>query len=418
MLPSPNPASSCCLPLLLSASSCSLPLLLLSSSRAGGPGTSSRRAAFVERAAPHCTSRQKTFGSSMRKGLDLIPLPYHGIGLRGLAAMDAGRLEQQVASVERGIAFLKHEHLAMLAGLQLEITHLKRRCHGQPTGVRPLTMPPPPPPCLSATLCHRLLSPFLCAELSCELDSRFHDRTTAEEEADLAARCEAAERLLERQQCVMLAARGELRAGRARASALGRSLRDEERRFLDELKRRSHQITLLSRELQRQNLTTTALYHQLHAARLKLFRQRQREGAAAGGEQGAGGQEEDEEEEEEEEEDEEDEDGEGEDSDWLLSPPPPASPDHPDARKKKRLSLREDRVRACVPQERVTSPQRPHPMPDPALFLVPLRYRLLRLRQPTGLAEAEGVEDEWEDIEDSRVHRRVDMGAGEGETAL
>lgn len=48
--------------------------------------------------------------------------------------MDAGRLEQQVASVERGIAFLKQEHLAMLTGLQLEITHLKRRCHGQCTG--------------------------------------------------------------------------------------------------------------------------------------------------------------------------------------------------------------------------------------------------------------------------------------------
>lgn len=45
--------------------------------------------------------------------------------------MDAGRLEQQVASVDRGIAFLKQEHLAMLTGLQVEITHLKRRCHGQ-----------------------------------------------------------------------------------------------------------------------------------------------------------------------------------------------------------------------------------------------------------------------------------------------
>lgn len=45
--------------------------------------------------------------------------------------MDAVQLEQQVASVERGISFLKQEHLAMLTGLQLEITHLKRRCHGE-----------------------------------------------------------------------------------------------------------------------------------------------------------------------------------------------------------------------------------------------------------------------------------------------
>ncbi|KAL3042707.1 hypothetical protein OYC64_020595 [Pagothenia borchgrevinki] len=301
--------------------------------------------------------------------------------------MDAGELEQQVASVERGIAFLKQEHLAMLAGLQLEITHLKRRCH----------------------------------ELSCELDSRFPDRSTELEEAELVARCEAAVHLLEEQQCMMVAARGELRVGRARASALGRNLREEERHFLEELKRRSHKITLLSRELQRQNVTTTTLCHELHTARLKLIQQRQSTESGAEGEEEPRGKEEEEEEEEEEEvedEGEEDEDYEGAGSDWLLSPPPPASPDQQEARHKRRVSLREERVRACVPQERVTSPQRPHSMPDPALFLVPLRFRLLRLNRPNRTQDGEAVEDEWEDIDDSRVHRRVDMGAGEGETAL
>ncbi|XP_030602555.1 coiled-coil domain containing 92Bb isoform X1 [Archocentrus centrarchus] len=299
------------------------------------------------------------------------------------SAMDAGRLEQQVASVERGIAFLKQEHLAMLTGLQLEITHLRRRCH----------------------------------ELSCELDSRFPDRNTAEEEAELAARCDAAERLLQEQHCMMVAARGELRASRARASALGRSLREEERRFLEELKRRSHKITLLSRELQRQNVTTTTLCHELHSARLKLFQQQQQQSsgsAAEREEEEARGKED----EEEEDEDEEDEDGEGESSDWLLSPPPPASPSQSEERHRIRVSIREERVRACVPQERVTSPQQPHPMPDPALFLVPLRYRLLRMHQPVRSQDGEGLEDEWEDIEDSRMPGRVDMGAGEGETAL
>uniref|UniRef100_UPI003AAE265E coiled-coil domain-containing 92B n=1 Tax=Centroberyx gerrardi TaxID=166262 RepID=UPI003AAE265E len=300
--------------------------------------------------------------------------------------MQTGRLERQVASVERGMAFLKQEHLAMLTGLQLEITHLKRRCH----------------------------------ELSCELDSRFPDRTAAEEEAELAARCEAAERLLEEQQCMMVAVRGELRAGRARASALGRSLKEEERHFLEELKRRSHKITTLSRELQRQTVTTTTLCHELHTARLKLYQQRQSTEDAAAGEEEAQGKEEEggEEEEEEEEEDEDDEDDEGEGSDWLLSPPPPVSLSQSETRQRRRVSVREERVRACVPQERVTSPQRPHPMPDPALFLVPLRYRLLRWSRPIRTRDREGLEDEWEDIEESRVHRRVDMGAGEGETAL
>ncbi|KAG7271917.1 hypothetical protein CRUP_024567 [Coryphaenoides rupestris] len=58
-------------------------------------------------------------------------------------AMETERLEQQVASVERGMALLQREHLAMLGGLQLEITRLKRRCH----------------------------------ELNCELDDRFPQRS-------------------------------------------------------------------------------------------------------------------------------------------------------------------------------------------------------------------------------------------------
>ncbi|XP_029704744.1 coiled-coil domain-containing protein 92 isoform X1 [Takifugu rubripes] len=294
-------------------------------------------------------------------------------------AMDERKLEQQVASVGRGIAFLEQEHLAMLTGLRLEITHLRRRCH----------------------------------ELSCELESRFPDRIIGEEEAELATRCEAAVLLLEDQQCMMVAARGELRAGRARASALGRSLREEERSFLEELKRRSHQITLLNRELQHQNVVTMSLCHELHSARLKLFQQRQ--SAETSGEEEARRDEE------EEEDDEEEEGGDNEDegSLWLLSPPPPASPHLPEASHRGRVSsVREERVRACVPQERVTSPQRPHPMPDPALFLFPLRYRLLRYNPPIKTPDGDGLEDEWEDIEDIRVHRRVDMEAGEGETAL
>lgn len=219
--------------------------------------------------------------------------------------------------------------------------------------------------------------------------------------------------LLEDQQCMMVAARGELRAGRARASALGRSLREEEQSFLEELKRRSHHITLLNRELQHQNVVTMSLCHELHSARLKLFQQRH--SAETSAEEEARGHEEEEDEEEEE----EGGDNEDEGSLWLLSPPPPASPHLPEASHRGRVSsVREERVRACVPQERVTSPQRPHPMPDPALFLVPLRYRLLRLNQPITTQEGDGLEDEWEDIEDIRVHRRVDMEAGEGETAL
>ncbi|KAK7925763.1 hypothetical protein WMY93_008073 [Mugilogobius chulae] len=283
----------------------------------------------------------------------------------------AGRLEQQVASVERGIAFLKQEHRVMLTGLQVEITNLKRRCN----------------------------------ELGCELDSRFPDRNPAEEEAELVARCEAVERLLEDQQSMTVAARGELRAGRARVSALGRSLREEERCFLEELKRRSHKITLMNRELQRQDTTTSTLCEELHSARLKLFQQKQgEEGGAEGTDQTP---------KEEVLQEEDGDDYEDDSSDWLLSPPPPESPGQSELSvRRSRLSIREERVRACVPRERVTSPQRPLPMPDPALFLVPLRYRMMRLNRPIRGQQTDQLDDEWEDIDEGGVHSRVDMGAG------
>lgn len=106
--------------------------------------------------------------------------------------MDAGRLEQQVASVDRGIAFLKQEHLAMLTGLQVEITHLKRRCHGECTQSKPLRVSVKR---LSVThWSDFVFSPspsvllFLLrwSVLSCELDSRFPDRNT-EGKADVHA---------------------------------------------------------------------------------------------------------------------------------------------------------------------------------------------------------------------------------------
>lgn len=83
--------------------------------------------------------------------------------------MDEVRLEQQVASVERGIAFLKQEHLAMLTGLQLEITRLKRRCHGQSVYLL-ISIPQP-------QVSQPLLS-VVVIELNCELDSSFPDRST------------------------------------------------------------------------------------------------------------------------------------------------------------------------------------------------------------------------------------------------
>lgn len=86
--------------------------------------------------------------------------------------MDERNLEQQVASVGRGITFLKQEHLAMLTGLHLEITHLRRRCHGEPSYRCPAALHP-----FLLYLSEPHVS-VVVTELSCELDSRFPDRNT------------------------------------------------------------------------------------------------------------------------------------------------------------------------------------------------------------------------------------------------
>ncbi|KAJ7996121.1 hypothetical protein DPEC_G00233790 [Dallia pectoralis] len=320
----------------------------------------------------------------------VVLLAGYGVCAEGVVTMETERLDQQVASTERGVAFLKHEHLAMLTGLQLEIRHLRRRCQ----------------------------------ELSCELETRYPDRTKDDEEAELAARYLTIERLLAEQQCMLGVTCVKLRQRHTRAAALGRSLKQEERHFLDELKRRGHKITSLSRELQRQNFTTTALCQELHAAQLLLYKQRRGVGQEKrvrevredteeeieGGvatparmcqqDRGEG----DENGEEEEEEDEEDED----DEDWLLSPPPPSSPGQSLGRQR----VRDEWVRACVPQEVITSPRRACPMPDPAFFLYPLRQRLLPRNRPIRVKEREGGTDRRGGGE------RVDMGGVDGETAL
>lgn len=64
-------------------------------------------------------------------------------------------------------------------------------------------------------------------------------------------------------------------------SALRSSLRAEERRFLEELRRRSHRATVLGTELQKHTEAAAYLSCQLHAARQRLQAPRPGPGAAA-----------------------------------------------------------------------------------------------------------------------------------------
>ncbi|XP_064208945.1 coiled-coil domain-containing 92B-like [Anguilla rostrata] len=235
-------------------------------------------------------------------------------------AMETGdALVRQVESVERNMAFLRQEHLTLLRGLHLEILSLQRRC----------------------------------AELTCELNLKPPGRTQAEveeEEEQLKARCEQAEARLREQQCTLGDLRRELSQKGALAGALRAALKDRERRFLDELKRRSHRVTALSGELQRQTDSAARLSFQLYSARQRL-QQQEEEPPRSPAPRGA------------------------------HRPPPTPPPAPPPAARPKRRShrpaavVRAERARECVPRERVTGPEDPAPMPDPALFLYPRRHR-------------------------------------------
>ncbi|XP_014018196.2 uncharacterized protein [Salmo salar] len=279
-------------------------------------------------------------------------------------------LDMQMESVERSTVFLRQEHLTLLHGLHLEILSLQKRC----------------------------------SELTCELNVKPPGKSEldlAEEEEQLVARCLEVEDRRAEQQCTLGELCKELTHKGALVGALRANLKDKERRFLDELKRRSHRSTVLNTQLQRQSEAAAYLSFQLHAARQKLQHQRlqQRQQALR-------------------------ENRENRDrhhgnppgpqysqaAEWdtaIFSPFSPQSPsgfsnasntssaiDSPVVKPKRRGSrttsghqLRAERARECVPQERVTCPAEPTAMPDPALFLHPhRRHHRSRARHSYSLA--------------------------------
>ncbi|KPP79653.1 coiled-coil domain-containing protein 92-like, partial [Scleropages formosus] len=278
--------------------------------------------------------------------------------------METSSLARQVESVERSVAFLRREQLALLHGLHLEILSLQKRC----------------------------------AELTCELNVKPPGRTQAEveeEEKLLETRCQEVEAQLREQQRTLDELRTELSHKGALVGALRASLKDKERCFLEELKRRSHRSTVLNTELQKQTEVAAYLSFQLHTTRQKLHQQQQLQKQQQLQQQ--------------------------------QQQLPHQQKTHPraaerlpsaallpaaSARPKRRghklaAQLRAERARECVPRERVTGPEEPTAMPDPALFLYPRRHRPhLRLttahrqQQPQATEEARDQPETLEELEE------------------
>lgn len=182
-----------------------------------------------------------------------------------------------------------------------------------------------------------------------------------EEEELLETGCRRAGSRLAERESTLAELRKELSHKGALVGALRANLKEKERHFLEELKLRSHCSNVLHAELQKQTETAAYLSFQLHAARQKLHHQRmqQRQGLLArAGAQGPQY---------------------GAElnplSPYLPSGVSPSSPVVKPKRKSTRASLKVERARECVPTERVTGPEEPMAMPDPALFLHPRRHR-------------------------------------------
>ncbi|KAL7831861.1 hypothetical protein AOLI_G00294090 [Acnodon oligacanthus] len=239
---------------------------------------------------------------------------------RSQVVMDRSALARQVESVERSIVFLRQEQLTLLHGLHLEILSLQKRC----------------------------------TELTHELNMKPPGKSESEvqeEEEQLEARCREVEGRLQEQQQSQCELRTELTHKGALVGALRASLKEKERRFLEELKRRSHRSTALNTELQKQTEAAAYLSFQLHAARQKLQQQRRKQAAL-----------------------------EKLPTSIAEKPSTHSQPQQIPSVKPKRRSgsrpssyLRAERARECVPRERVTGPEEPMAMPDPALFLRPRR---------------------------------------------
>ncbi|XP_036762014.2 coiled-coil domain containing 92B [Manis pentadactyla] len=162
--------------------------------------------------------------------------------------MDTVSLERQIQSVQRHISFLKKEQMALLRDLHLEILRLQKRC----------------------------------SELTHDLEMReaqSHQQEAASRE--LENKCRALESQLAARSAANAELRREVAQREALVSALRCSLRAEERRFLEELRRRSHRATVLGTELQKHTEAAAYLSCQLHAARQRLQTPRPGLGAAA-----------------------------------------------------------------------------------------------------------------------------------------
>nr|DBA34260.1 TPA: hypothetical protein GDO54_001838 [Pyxicephalus adspersus] len=229
--------------------------------------------------------------------------------------METQPLEQQIQSVERNIAFLKKEQLELLHDLHLEILRLQKHC----------------------TDMNALINALICL---------FSDQI----ELEMEEKCRILEARYNEKEKLNLHLKKELYHRENRVAALRSKLREKEKRFLEEVKKRSHRVTILNTDLHKQTEAAAYLSFQLHSIKQKQQSPQH--------------------------------------SNQVSSFPFDLSvvkqPSH-EGKTKRRVhkyhgswraecSASKDLARDSFPGEQITSYDELEPMPDPALFLYPKKY--------------------------------------------
>ncbi|XP_061527325.1 coiled-coil domain-containing protein 92 [Phycodurus eques] len=148
-------------------------------------------------------------------------------------------LENQLHSAQKNLLFLQRDHADTLKGLHAEIRRLQQQC----------------------------------TDLTYELTSRSSDPSDSGEarSRELQRRCEELEAELKKKEEENTELLRDLEQKNAMIFVLENTIKEREKKYLEELKMKSHKLALLSGELEQRAGTIAYLTSQLHATKKKLL---------------------------------------------------------------------------------------------------------------------------------------------------
>ncbi|CAG5920842.1 unnamed protein product [Menidia menidia] len=148
-------------------------------------------------------------------------------------------LENQLQSAQKNLLFLQQDHASTLKGLHAEIRRLQQQCTD-----------------LTYELTVRSSDPSDSSEVRCK---------------ELQRRCEELEAQLKKKEEENTELLRDLEQKNAMISVLENTIKEREKKYLEELKMKSHKLAVLSGELEQRASTIAYLTSQLHATKKKLL---------------------------------------------------------------------------------------------------------------------------------------------------